>query len=417
MKVKEKEVSLKQFVFIVFIIAPLKMFMPPALMLHATGRDSWILMGIYLFLDLILLLLICVIRALRPDKTYFEILSGGIGKIGAKIVVAAVTVYYFIKLTLMISEVRLFFTMTLFEQMSWEVFIIPVLAMLMVFGIKSMRAVGRTAEIITPFVVAALLLLALIVTSNIKIDNLLPILADGTEELKMGLRIFPIWFGDFSLLIIFLGNIKKTKRMGITPTMISGILSSVVIMFFSLLIFANYASISHLINYGHSISTLTQFSVGSQTYGRFDELLLCVIVMGVLLLGGIYFHAIIENMNFVVGNVKKKNLRPLYSIICALTIYIFSIFVFSEMKILEVVINPLVRIFGGICSVGVPLLLIILSIIGRIRDKRKAPTVQPLNAEENSSSTEIEGKSNEKTAKTAATPIKNEIKKNAEGKT
>ena len=156
-----KQVSIKQFVAIQFLVAlAVKMFMLPALMLRIVGKDSYIVMGIWIAFEFLNLTFFLITAKRNPDKTIYDILSDALGKAGSRIAIVLFSAFFVIKGVLIISEIKMFFSVTMYAEIGWAIMIIPLLVLLSSFAIRSLRAMGRTAEIILPIVLISTLVLS-----------------------------------------------------------------------------------------------------------------------------------------------------------------------------------------------------------------------------------------------------------------
>ena len=100
-----KQVSIKQFVAIQFLVAlAVKMFMLPALMLRIVGKDSYIVMGIWIAFEFISLTFFLITAKRNPDKTIYDILSETLGKVVSRVVVVLFSSFFVLKAILIIMN-------------------------------------------------------------------------------------------------------------------------------------------------------------------------------------------------------------------------------------------------------------------------------------------------------------------------
>ena len=208
-----KQVSIKQFVAIQFLVAlAVKMFMLPALMLRIVGKDSYIVMGIWIAFEFISLTFFLITAKRNPDKTIYDILSETLGKVVSRIVVVLFSSFFVLKAILIISEIKMFFSVTMYAEIGWAIMIIPLLVLLASFAIRSLRAMGRTAEIILPIVLISTLVLTGLLIGDMQGDNLMPVLENGFAPVAEGLITFPVWFG-YNFFADFFGKRQTRKRV------------------------------------------------------------------------------------------------------------------------------------------------------------------------------------------------------------
>ncbi len=333
------QISTTQFAVFAFISGmAIKMFMLPALMLKVSKRDSIVVMAIYLIIELVNVLFIVLTLKRNPDKTFYEILSSALGKITAKIVVVYFTMFLLLKLLLMLSEVKVFFSVSVYDRISWGVMIIPLIAICVGFATKSITVLGRVAELFSPLIIISTVLLSLLLTSNVPISNIFPLFSNGVDGIAEGVLTFPVWFGDVSLLLVCLGRVKLSKRV-VLKTMLMRFLSVIFVLVFSLIMFATYADITDLIDYGHNVSSMTQYSLGSHDYGRFDYIIYCIWMLSVVIKIMLNFFTLSQNIRYVTGK-KSQYVVP---IIVALVVYTLTTFVLKNENAMYQVCTSVLR--------------------------------------------------------------------------
>lgn len=105
----EKAVNSKQMTALIFMsVMALKIFMVPGLFLIYAGRNGWIPMLIFVLIELSEILLVLIAIKLNPGKTFLQVMQSVFGKIVTRIILAVIIVILFIKLVLMLGEVRMF---------------------------------------------------------------------------------------------------------------------------------------------------------------------------------------------------------------------------------------------------------------------------------------------------------------------
>ena len=115
MKIENKMISTRQFLFLVFIIGMvMKMFMLPSSLLKVSGRDSAIVMLIYFFIESVNVFIIAFIIKKHPDKTFFEVMTDCFGKVLSRIIVGATVLAVVLKFLLSLSEIKSCFATSMY---------------------------------------------------------------------------------------------------------------------------------------------------------------------------------------------------------------------------------------------------------------------------------------------------------------
>lgn len=343
------EVSLKQYAALLFMTSvSVKMFMLPALMLRMVGKTAFVLTVVYILLDLVGVVMSAMLIRRHPRETIFAYLEARLGKIAGKFVCAMLALFLAAKCVLMISEIKMFFTVTMYEEIAWPVMVIPLFVLMISVSRKRLRALGRTAELLSPVVLACTLILFALLAGDSKLVKLLPLFENGVSPVLEGLAAFPMWFGDGAIMLLFMGKVKCNEK-AVKASVISYCTASVLVIAFSTMLQATYADISTLIDYGNNVSNMTQFSLSAQDYGRFDLLFFCVWMFSVLITLCTSFTFLTRITASVTGR------RRSYPIImaCVLVLYVLSSFVFSNDNVVYVTMTGVLKYI--VCPV--PMLL------------------------------------------------------------
>ena len=354
-----KQVSTRQFVVVQFLVAlAVKMFMLPALMLRVVGKDSYIVMLAWIAFEFVDLTFVVLLARRNPDKTMYEILTDAFGKVVSRVIVALFTLFVCAKGLLVLGELKTFFIITMYADINWVVMLIPLMALLCAFGIRSLRSIGRTAELITPVIVVSTLVLSGLLLGDIEFANLLPVMENGFVPIKKGMLTFPMWFGDVSFLLMFLGNIKINRGF-IWKSYLSKLVATALVMLFSVTLFSTYANVSTLIDYGNNVSNMTQLSMGAQDNGRFDLMFYCIWLFTVFLKLALIFYFFTRNLGFIVGTRNNYLTSP----ICAAVWYAVSAFVLRNENVSYLFFTSAVKY--ALCPVAfvMPMLLYITALL------------------------------------------------------
>ncbi len=292
--------SLRQFTLITFLIGlAMKMFNLPVLMLRLCGRDAFVVLLIEAAADFVLLAAVITIIVCSHGMTLFELLEKAFGGVVTRIVALVVGLFWLFKLFIMLVDVRIFFSNTVFTAPLEAVHVLPLIALLIYFALKPLSSAGRLGELFTPAVVISMVLLGALTVSKVDFGGLRPLLAEGSEPIAKGLSSLFMWFGDFTLLLMATGKADGGKKLFFALP--AGIAAFACMTLFSAVLFASYGDMPELLSYGHSISNITQYAVGSFKFGRFDLLIFAMWLSAVFVSSGIIAAFFARCMNYVFG--------------------------------------------------------------------------------------------------------------------
>lgn len=208
----EKKISTNQasLMFVIFTIA-LKLSVLPALMNEFSGRDSYLTCLIALGIDFLCTLLVVHIMCKIPNVTFYELLDKTFGKVIAIIAYIILFIYFFLKLTIGLTEIHDYYTSSLFEDLNPFFAIITLFFLLLYFFFKDFRTLGRLLEVFFWPMVIGIAFTLIFPFSDVEISNLLPLFENGSYPIWLGVYRTSLAFGDFMLLFVLMGKISLKK--------------------------------------------------------------------------------------------------------------------------------------------------------------------------------------------------------------
>lgn len=367
---QEKSISTRQFVLIFFVINICKKFLTvPIIMLKISGRGSVISLAVFLLADYLMLAAIYCLMLKEPEKTFFEYLEAKFKKAGMYIILTIFIAYALANLLMLFSFAQSYYTMSLFQGITWQIFIIPILTVITAFSIRSLRSIGRTAEIFSIFIIIAFIILIVLIVNNFDIRRLLPVLGESDASPMKSIRMLPAWFGDNLLMLFFMGKIKKSKKFG-AVILGGGAIATVVTFILLCIVFSFYIDIIHFIDYGKKLSSVTQIGISRLSFGSLDLVLFCVVMIALLIYEGLYFSSIARSCEKMLNFKEQKNI---VSIVLVVLLYLAITFFFKSENLNYYIITSIINYFIWAVNIGLPLILLIAAFIkgGKKRENTK----------------------------------------------
>ena len=287
----ERRITCAQLFTVVVVLGMgVKMLMLPVLLLKSCGRDSVLALMLLLALELTCLGASIVALVLAPQYSFADLLRATVGKVAAKIVCIVFAVYFLGKLILLSGEVRIFFCENLYNDFSWVLFAVPFFGLCFMFGKGTLRAIGRCTQFLFPFIAFATVVMFVLIGMGVEYAEVLPIGEFGWRTVSRTAFRYAMWYGDYSVLVVCLGAVKRTKGTAIA-TACAGVLASAIVLFFMFGITATFSNVCYLIRYGQSVTGMSHYALGNALQGRFDLVLYCVWMIAVFLKAGMFSYA------------------------------------------------------------------------------------------------------------------------------
>lgn len=228
------KISVRQFtILVILFITGSSILIAPGTMVQLTKQDAWITAILGVGIALLLVILYNAVGSIGPSMTLVEMNEKVLGKLVGKIVT---TVFLFF--TLVVSSELLYFIGSFMKvQIMPET---PLVAFHLLFvsviiiGVRyGLETIARTAEIIFPFFIFLFVLFVLLLSPDIEIQNVQPILETKPKSMIYGILLFVsnFSFSSIVLLMIFpiaVNNLKQAKKAFFKGTLIAGIILIIV---------------------------------------------------------------------------------------------------------------------------------------------------------------------------------------------
>lgn len=176
------------------------------------GRNLWISIIIAIAMSLLLFTLYYGIQMLYPGKNFYEINELTLGKIGGSIV-NVFYIWYFLHLgALTVRDFGEFISVLSMPETP-KIVIMAISTLVGVYIVKKgIEVIGRFSLFASVFSSIIIILLSLLLIPKIDINNILPIMGEGTGPvLKGAWDAFTFPFAECVLFIVVLSNLNNHK--------------------------------------------------------------------------------------------------------------------------------------------------------------------------------------------------------------
>lgn len=227
----------------------LKFLVFPSVFSTYAGKDLYFSVTIGLILDFSFMLMVLYILRKNPHLTFFELIKRAFGNVVARVLVFSLFLYFFCRGVLVIKEIHNYFNETLFENIEWLMFVIPLFALIVFMMLKDFRTFGRTVQFFLPLIVLALFYTILVPASEADFSNILPVFENGVNGTFNAVLHCSFTFGDYLILFILMGKVKYT------PSTQKKILTCVIVTYTLVILFyIVFSSVFGDIGINHSLA-------------------------------------------------------------------------------------------------------------------------------------------------------------------
>ncbi|MDE6667854.1 MAG: spore germination protein [Clostridia bacterium] len=210
----------------------------------------------------------------RTDKTFFELLKGTIGNIGARIVFGFFAVLFLLAALVPLFEQELYVHTIFYDTVPPLAIFVPFFIFAIYAGGKRFQNIGRCADLCMPIFVITMLVIFIMSCGEAKWDNLLPVLKTPAKDIFGAAAGNIFRFVEPCWMLMFMGRFKYKKGDAAKIT-VSYAAGAVIVIFFLATFYAIYGGLAPSRTY--AISRTSLYFSAIDTIGRIDLIMLYVL--------------------------------------------------------------------------------------------------------------------------------------------
>lgn len=348
-----------------FYIVISKVMMLPSMISSAVTNDTWLVFILLFGFEFLFLILILNINKKNPDLTFNQALEKVFGKIIVKIFYFLIGLVFLLKLAVQYHEAYIYFFEVLYTEFSWLVFLIPVVIYVGYVSTRNLRNFGRNIELFGYVIMGCVIIALVDAISNVNIINLFPILNNPAKDILNSSFNFCLWFGDFLILFIILGNIKyeKSTNKEIIKGWVMGMIATMLVVIFFYSVFGRISPIRRI-----ALIDITQYSPRLNINGSFVWVVCALWPVAIFFQLGFLSFVTCESFS-VTFNAKNNYRINLSFIVVILTLFILII---TNLRLTQLIglIQGGLKYFVFVVQYLVVLLIVPLSVIPLKRRKQ-----------------------------------------------
>lgn len=333
--------------------------MLPHLLADVALRDAWIGAALGSVIELGLLFVVLQVIKSQQDSNIYIGLKKNISAISAKAVLVVLLLFFMLQTLITLKTTSYMLNETLYEDLGFKTFAIPLLIAGIFFCYMQTRATFRSGEIFFVLVILGLGLVFLPSLGKVNCNEVLPMLDRGIAPVLSSVYRNLIYFESSAVLLVFMGDVQTdktfTRKFMITATVAAVVFVFAIFMFTS--IFGTLAPAKQL-----AIVNLTQVSSYIAQNGRLEWIMVLVWLVLLLLRFGITFFCCFSLLRYIT-NLKK--FQPLgIALPLAIGFYAIHAWVIVSMKDLSSFIEVLLPFILAF-YIAIPVLFAITALIAK----------------------------------------------------
>ena len=350
------ELSGRQSIYLLVICSlAIKVQTLPSMIASNLGRFGWLYFLILAIIDILFILLALYINKIGNGKTLYEVLSETIGKVGAKFISALFGLYFIFSAILPYEALHNVFANILFEDLSWPLFSILLVIAVFYLGSRGLKTIGRVSELYFNIIAVSFIALLVISYSTASLNRLLPLAELNVSKLSLTAFNYSFWFGDFLLVLMFMGKVQPTKKYTLKITL--AFVAELLLVTFAYMIF--YGIYGNFTLYQNNMITdISEFSLLNLEIGRLDWFLMLGVQTSTIIACAVDIY--LASYNFAkVFNIKKSYKITIFIVAI---VYLLDVFVFKNITNSAVVVSLISRWVALAIQYILPIFILIVAI-------------------------------------------------------
>ncbi len=231
----------------------------------------------------------------KTDKTFFGLLEGTIGNVGARIVYGFFAVFFLFAALLPIFEQKLYIHNIFYDTVPSLGVFLPFFVLSAYAASKKFTNIGRCADICAPIFLTSMALIFLMGFTEVRFDNLFPILKTPPINIFKGAVGTNFNFAEPCWMLMFMGHFKYKKRDAASITL-SYVGGALIVLLFLAFFYGIYGPLAGSRTF--AVARTSLFFPAIEMLGRIDLIVLFVLEIVML-------FALVLNIQLAVYAISK----------------------------------------------------------------------------------------------------------------
>jgi spore germination protein KB len=218
-----EQISRLQFFFLLFwLVIGDGILMIPLTIGQFVIHDAWMVGLTFILGAIAISAVVHLFVRVFPGQNLIDALQTAFGSWLGRVLGGWILIWMFLNTCMIVRKETLFVSTNFFPNTPIYILTAVFMAPLIYAVFKGVEVVGRLAEIISPWAIAATVVLYLFALQNANFSNVLPLLADGFSPVLRGSLVPWMFATNFIVALLMVDNLKDPRKMG-KDVLISGV--------------------------------------------------------------------------------------------------------------------------------------------------------------------------------------------------
>ncbi len=298
MKINYRQLSVM--IFMSFIA--LKFLVLPSVLFIKSANMSWLVALILMSVDGLYAMMIISIMKKNQNKNINEFMVATVGKVFTKIFLVFLCVDYLLKLALLVKGLEFFVVENFYNNFSWVLYVLPLLAVVGFMIYKGLRNVARVQEVFYLSIIVGCIYIAAKSFGDVDPLVYLPMFKDGVLPLLDSGYTHLCWFGSVTFALMLFGKVDfSNAKKGTALKYVIFAILLVQLLYFVFYGLFDITSPTHTF----ALSDISQFSSSKSIIDELSWLVVSLWVVIQVIQTAVYGYCLMLSVMFLF-NIKSK---------------------------------------------------------------------------------------------------------------
>lgn len=348
------KISARQLFFFLACVAPVgKIILMPSALVQAANNDLLFPAAANFLLQAGVIFLVMLLS--RSNQTFYQLLANTFGKIAAKIISVALTLFLLYCALLPILEQKLFVQSIFYDTLPSLIAFAPFFIFSAYLCAKQLSSLGRIWDIIAPISIVGFFGIIVLAVGNADFGALMPVGAGGGKGFLRGTAYTMLWFYDSLLVLMLMGRFEYKKGMA-WKAAVFYLVGAAAVLFFLAVFYGIFSDIA--IRQIFAFAKISRYFSAITVLGRIDYIFIYALGLVMAFYCAMPMQAAAECLSDAFGGGTLRS--ALYSVgINAVMLTITIALDYSFGSVRDTVGYRLFWLFPAVC-VGLPMLALCL---------------------------------------------------------
>lgn len=292
MKINYRQTSL----LIMMSFLAVKLMALPSLLAFDAENMGWVVPAVMMFVDFVYALLLVDLMKKNQSKNFLEFAKQTLGIFFAKIVLAILACHYAIVLGIIGKGLELFIIQNLYEDMSWFLFGVPLMAVVGFIVYKGVRNIARLSECFWIPIVIACVYIAVKAFKGVEPTSFLPMFEHGIQPIAQTGFKYIAWFGSSTFLLMLFGDVEFNNAKA-RHLILFFLIAYFVVQLLNFVFYGMFSVTSP--THQFCISDVAQFSGYKSSIGELGWLVVSLWVVAQMIQFSLYAYCFVKAIMFL----------------------------------------------------------------------------------------------------------------------